>query len=152
MWSPDVQLKTFCKVQIPLYSFLRFPRTTFLQDRMTGTTVRDVNAHTFIKAYAAHLKRTGALNVPSWVDIVKTGKAKELPPMDPDWFYVRVASIARHIYLRAGVGVGALCKVHGSKMNRGNRPSHHSTGSGSIDRKALQALEKIKILQKDSQG
>lgn len=116
------------------------------------TTVRDVNAHTFIKAYAAHLKRTGTLDIPSWVDIVKTGKAKELPPQDPDWFYVRVASVARHLYLRGGVGVGALRTVHGSRVNRGNRPSHHVVGSGSIDRKALQSLEKIKILEKDPSG
>lgn len=119
---------------------------------MPSATVRDINAHAFIKAYAAHLKRSGNLDVPSWVDIVKTGRAKELPPSDPDWFYIRVASIARHIYLRPSVGVGALKTVHGSRINRGNRPSRHVEASGSIIRKALQSLEKIKILEKDSKG
>lgn len=119
---------------------------------MTGVTVRDVDAHKFIKAYAAHLKRAGKLEVPSWVDLVKTSTAKELAPYDPDWFYVRVASIARHIYLRPGVGVGALKLVHGSRKNNGTRPSHHVDASGSINRKALQALEKLKILKKDDKG
>lgn len=43
----------------------------------------------FIKAYAAYLKRTGKLEVPKWVDLVKTGTFKELAPYDPDWYYVR---------------------------------------------------------------
>lgn len=56
---------------------------------MTGVTVRDVDSHKFVKAYAAHLKRSGKLAVPSWVDLVKTGTNRELAPYDPDWFYVR---------------------------------------------------------------
>ena len=45
-----------------------------------------------------HLPRTsGKLEVPTWVDIVKTGTAKELAPYDQDWFYIRSAAVARHI-------------------------------------------------------
>jgi small subunit ribosomal protein S19e len=57
---------------------------------MTGVTVKDVSAPEFIKAYAAYLKRSGKLEVPKWVDLVKTGTFKELAPYDPDWFYTRV--------------------------------------------------------------
>lgn len=116
------------------------------------STVKDVNAHTFIKAYAAHLKRSGKLEVPKFVEYVKTGTHKELAPYDADWFYVRAASIARHIYVRPGVGVGALNCVHGGPKNRGSRPSHHRDGSGSINRKAIQALEKLRLLEKSSNG
>ena len=56
--------------------------------------VRDVNAHTFIQAYANHLKRSGNLEVPKWVDVVKTGIAQELAPYDADWFYVRTGKTA----------------------------------------------------------
>jgi len=84
-----------------------------------------------------------------WVDTVKTGPAKELPPQSIDWFYVRAASIARHVYLRKTVGVGRLRKVHGSTRNRGSRPSHHVDASGSVDRKVMQALEKIGVLEQD---
>lgn len=86
---------------------------------------------------------------PGWVDTVKTGPAKELPPQSIDWFYVRAASIARHVYLRKTVGVGRLRKVHGSTRNRGSRPSHHVDASGSVDRKVMQALEKIGVLEQD---
>ncbi len=86
------------------------------------------SAHEFITAYASHLKRSGKLEVPVWVDLVKTGSFKELAPYDPDWYYVRagayrepmlveiiyistiihaLAAVARHIYLRKDVGIGA---------------------------------------------
>ena len=29
------------------------------------------------------------MKVPDWVDLVKTSKAKELAPYDPDWYYIR---------------------------------------------------------------
>jgi small subunit ribosomal protein S19e len=54
-----------------------------------GVTVRDVDSHQFVKAYANYLKRTGRLEVPKWVDLVKTGAHKEQGPLDPDWFYMR---------------------------------------------------------------
>lgn len=47
------------------------------------------SAEAFISAYASHLKRSGKLEVPTWVDIVKTGPFKELAPYDADWYYVR---------------------------------------------------------------
>jgi hypothetical protein len=50
------------------------------------------SAEDFITAYASHLKRSGKLEVPTWVDIVKTGAYKELAPYDPDWFYVRAGT------------------------------------------------------------
>ncbi len=80
---------------------------------------------------------------------MKTGAAKELPPQSIDWYYVRAASIARHVYLRKTVGVGRLRKVHGSTRNRGSRPSHHVAASGSVDRKVMQSLEKIGVLERD---
>ncbi|KAF9429750.1 40S ribosomal protein S19 [Entomortierella beljakovae] len=114
-----------------------------------SVTVKDINAHDFNRAYAAYLKRSGKLEIPKWVDLVKTGTNKELAP---DWFYVRAASVARHIYLRRSVGVGALKKLHGGTVNRGSRPSHHRESSGSVARKVLQALEKINVLEADENG
>ncbi|WFD30957.1 40S ribosomal protein S19 [Malassezia sp. CBS 17886] len=114
--------------------------------------VRDIDAAQFINAYAQHLKRSGKLEIPVWVDIVKTGAYKELAPYDPDWYYVRAASLARHIYLRKAVGVGKLQKLHGGSANRGMRPSHHSPASGSVQRKVLQSLEAIGVLEHHPKG
>ncbi|EPQ27849.1 uncharacterized protein PFL1_04593 [Pseudozyma flocculosa PF-1] len=114
--------------------------------------VRDVDAAAFINAYAQHLKRSGKIEVPTWVDIVKTGAYKEQAPYDPDWYYVRAAALARHIYLRKAVGIGALKKLHGGASNRGFRPSHHADASGSVQRKVVQGLEQIGVLEKDPKG
>jgi len=51
--------------------------------------VKDVSPDAFIKAYAAHLKSNDKIHLPTWVDIVKTGSFKELPPRDEDWYFVR---------------------------------------------------------------
>lgn len=119
---------------------------------MTGVTVRDVDAAKFVKAYSAHLKRGGKLAVPSWVDLVKTSTHKELAPYDHDWFFVRCSAIARHLYVRPGAGVNALACVFGSRKNNGCRPSRHHDASTSIIRKALQALEKLNLVEKDGKG
>jgi len=118
---------------------------------MGGVTVRDVDAQKFIGAYSAFLKRQGKLQIPGWVDTVKTSASNELPPQDPDWFYVRAAAVARHIYLRKTVGVGRLRKHHGSPKNRGSAPSHHVDASGQVDRRVLQSLEKIGVVEIDEE-
>lgn len=60
--------------------------------------------------------------------------------------------MARHIYLRKHVGVGALAKLHGGRNRRGNRPSHHADASSSVQRKVCQSLEKIGVLEKAPDG
>eukprot|EP00039_Didymoeca_costata_P017903 m.331310 g.331310 ORF g.331310 m.331310 type:complete len:143 (+) comp16698_c0_seq1:61-489(+) len=119
---------------------------------MSQATVKDVPAPKFIKEYAALLKRSGKLSVPKWVDIVKTGRHKELAPYDADWFYVRCAAVARHIYLRPGVGVGSLTKVYGGAQDRGAKPSRHVDGSGSVARAVMKSLEGIKVLEAHPNG
>ena len=66
-------------------------------------------------------------------------------------YYIRAAAIARHVYMRKTVGVGRLRKVHGGTKNRGSRPSHHVDASGSVDRKVMQSLEKIGVLEQDEE-
>jgi hypothetical protein len=34
------------------------------------------------------------LQIPDWVDIVKTATFKELPPQDKDWYYIRAGATA----------------------------------------------------------
>jgi small subunit ribosomal protein S19e len=45
-----------------------------------------------------------------------------------------------------------LKKNYGGSVNRGSRPHHHKVASGSVIRKVLQALEKVKVLEKDDNG
>ncbi|KAL4303409.1 hypothetical protein GQ457_10G015870 [Hibiscus cannabinus] len=108
--------------------------------------------HDFVKAYAAHLKRSGKIELPSWTDIVKTGKFKELPPYDPDWYFIRAASMARKIYLRGGLGVGAFRRIYGGAKQNGSCPHHFCKSSGSVARHILQQLQNVNIIDIDPKG
>ena len=63
-----------------------------------------------------------------------------------------LAAVARHIYLRKSMGVGALTKLHGSKNRRGVRPSHHRDSSAGVQRTVVQSLEKIGVLESATDG
>merc|ERR1712066_187957 len=115
-------------------------------------TVKDVEADKFITAFAQHLKRQGRFEIPKWADVVKTGKNKELPPNDPDWLYVRTASMVRKIYIRAGMGVGAFRKIYGGQLRRGTRKNVFAKGSGKIARYILQQLEEMGLVEQDDNG
>ncbi|KAF2362603.1 Ribosomal protein S19e [Trinorchestia longiramus] len=127
-------------------------QVVFEFDKMPSVSVKDVNQQVFVRAFAQFLKKTGRVKQPEWSDIVKTGKFKELAPFDPDWYLVRVAATARHIYMRSPVGVGALRKVFGGRERRGTKPSHFCKGSGSVARKTLQTLETLKLVEKTASG
>ncbi|GAA0162267.1 ribosomal protein [Lithospermum erythrorhizon] len=115
-------------------------------------TVKDVSPHEFVKFYSAHLKRSGKIELPPWTDIVKTGKHKELAPYDPDWYYIRAASMARKIYLRGGLGVGAFKRIYGGSQRNGSRPPHFCKSSGAIARHILQQLQNVNIVDVDASG
>lgn len=70
----------------------------------------------------------------------RTG-AKELPPLDPDWYYVRSASIARRIYLNGGIGVGALAHWYGDAKSTKSRPEHHHPAARGLIRHILKNLQ-----------
>jgi hypothetical protein len=54
------------------------------------------------------------MEVPWYVDIIKTGSFKEQAPYDSDWYFTRAASIARTVYLKPGIGVQKFRKVYGA--------------------------------------
>merc|ERR1712038_37502 len=123
-----------------------------LFQKMPSISVKDVDQQQFTVALAAFLKKSGKVKLPEWVDLVKTNVAKELAPYDEDWYYTRLASMARHIYVRSPVGVSTMTKIYGVRRNNGSCPSHWRRGSGSIARKGLQSLEQLKLVEKDANG
>lgn len=119
---------------------------------MKSVSVKDVDQHKFVRALAAFFKKSGKVKVPEWADLVKTAVFKELAPFDEDWFLIRMASLARHIYIRSPIGVKTVKRIYGGHKNNGVRPSHFCGSSGSVARKVLQALEAIKLVEKDANG
>lgn len=110
----------------------------------TQATVKDVPADKFIAQLAAHLKKK--MDVPQWADLVKTAPYKEMCPQDPDWFFIRAASLARRIYIRGGNGVGAFTKVYGGRASHGVRNADFGRAARGCIRHALTQLKKLKII------
>ncbi|CAD7671397.1 unnamed protein product [Nyctereutes procyonoides] len=96
-----------------------------------------MNKQEFIRALAAFLKKSRKLKVPEWVDLVKLAKHKELAPYDEN---------------RGGTGVGSMTKIYGGRQRNGVTPSHFSRGSKSLVRRVPQALEGLKMVEKDQDG
>ncbi|CAB3410841.1 unnamed protein product [Caenorhabditis bovis] len=116
-----------------------------------ATSIKDVDQHEAVKSIAHFLKKSGKVKVPEWTDLVKLGVHKELSPIDPDWFYTRTASLARHLYFRSA-GIGAFKKIYGGNKRRGVAPNHFQTASGNCLRKAIQQLEKLKWVEAHPDG
>merc|ERR1712157_324665 len=96
---------------------------------MPSVCVKDVDQQEFVKAFSQFLKNSGKVKV-------------------PEWFYVRCASLARHLYMRGNAGVGAFRKVYGGSKDNGFAPSHFRVANGNIIRKCLQSLEAVKLVKK----
>jgi len=115
-------------------------------------TPYDVPASLLIERLAKYLKdNVDAIKPPRWAPYVKTGVCKERTPDNPDWWYIRCASLLRKIYLKGPIGVQRLRSKYGDRKDRGVRPEHTMKGSGAIIRNALQQLEAaglVKIIDK----
>lgn len=116
------------------------------------TTVYDVPPDKFIRTLAEELKKRPEIKPPEWALFVKTGVHKENPPHDPDWWFVRTASLLRRVYIDGPIGVQRLRTIYGGKKDRGSRPKQFRKGSGSILRKALQQLETAGLVQREKTG
>ena len=114
--------------------------------------MKDVDPHEFVAAYAKYLKRSGRVALPKNFDAIKTAFWKELAPSNPDWYYVRVASVARRIYMRNGVGVGWLSKAYSGAARRGCAPNRREFAARGTIRHAIQQLEKLKVIKKGKNG
>uniref|UniRef100_A0A671FCR5 Ribosomal protein S19 n=1 Tax=Rhinolophus ferrumequinum TaxID=59479 RepID=A0A671FCR5_RHIFE len=65
---------------------------------MPGVTVQDMNQQNPVRALAAFLRKSGELQVPEWVAVVRLAMHKGLAPYDENCFYTPAASIAWHLY------------------------------------------------------
>ena len=112
------------------------------------TTLFDVPAELLITKLAEELKANSDKIKPlPWALFVKTGVFKERSPTDPDWWYVRCASILRKVAMHSYIGVSRMRGIYGGRKRRGAKPEHVKKGSGSIIRHALQQLEEEELVE-----
>ena len=105
-------------------------------------TPYDVPASKFVEKLAKHLKENvDEISPPTWASIVKTGMHVQRPPQNPDWWYIRSASLLRKVFVHGPVGIERLRAEYGGRKDYGARPERAAKASGAIIRKALQQLE-----------
>ncbi|RLI98855.1 MAG: 30S ribosomal protein S19e [Candidatus Aenigmatarchaeota archaeon] len=115
-------------------------------------TAREVNPQKLVERAKEELKKFEEIKPPAWSFFVKSGSHKERPPEQPDFWYIRAASILRRIYLDGPVGVERLRTYYGGRKRRGTEPAKFRKASGNIIRKILQQLEKAGLVEKTKKG
>jgi small subunit ribosomal protein S19e len=111
------------------------------------THPNDVPASALLPRLATELKNRQAVRPPPWASFVKTGVHKQQAPTQPDWWYLRSASVLRKIYVLGDVGIERLSAEYGGKRDRGSAPYHARRGSRSILREIVHQLEKSGLVQ-----
>lgn len=92
------------------------------------------------------------VQAPAWAPFVKTGAHKERPPMQDDWWDVRVAAVLKKVQKFGPIGTNTLAKHYGGRKNRGHRPDIKRNGSRNIIRKSLQQLESAGLIKNNEAG
>ena len=111
-------------------------------------TVYDVPPDALIERVTEYIKKNvPEVTPPEWAKFVKTGAQAERPPQNPDWWFIRAASVLRKIYIMGPIGISRLRKEYGGRRRRGMRPAHFVRGGGAIIRKVLQQLEGAKLVK-----
>ncbi len=107
----------------------------------------DVPSSLLLPRLAEQLKSRAAVAPPPWSSFVKTGVHKQRAPSQPDWWYLRSASVLRKIYLHGATGVARLSADYGGKRDRGSAPYHARTGSRAVLREIVHQLERSGLVQ-----
>jgi small subunit ribosomal protein S19e len=95
-----------------------------------------------IEKIAKHFKENvDQVNPPAWASIVKTGSHVEKQPQNPDWWYLRCASVLRKVYVHGPIGAEKLRENYGGRKGSRVAPAHAAKAGKTIVRKALQQLE-----------
>jgi small subunit ribosomal protein S19e len=112
------------------------------------TNPHDVPASKFIEKLAKYLKENvDEVQPPAWATVAKTGSHVEKQPQNPNWWYIRSASVLRKVYVHGPVGLENLRADYGGRKGFSVKPNHASKAGGSNIRKALQQLEQAGLIQ-----
>ncbi len=114
-------------------------------------SVYEVDASELVRAAAQGLK-TVIKEQPDYLHYAKSGAGKERQPQDPDFWYVRSASLLRYVYTSGPVGVSRLRERYGSRKEHVMHRKHHVDAGGSAITDSLNALEKANLVKKTPKG
>lgn len=111
-------------------------------------SIRDVHPRILTERLSEKLEKLDEIQPPEWSHYVKTGAHKNRPPEQPNWWYLRSASILRRLYEGGPIGVSRLRSRYGGRRDRGSSPEKFRKGGGKIVRTILQQLESAGLVTK----
>ncbi len=111
-------------------------------------SIYNISHREFNNKLAEKLKKIHEFKAPEWSFFVKSSVARQRLPTEEDFWYKRIASILRQLYIKRNIGVNRLKTRYGGKKNRGARPSRFKKGSGKIIRTIMQQAEKAGLVEK----
>ncbi len=114
--------------------------------------VKKVPPDMLLKNLAEAFKEDKRVEVPEWASYLKAGIHREKSWEDPDWYYKRLASTLRKVYLNGPIGISKLSEEYGGRVDRGSISYHPAKGSRFIVRKMLLQLESLGYVKKDRKG
>lgn len=112
--------------------------------------IETVSQQELVIALSSELK--SVIEMPEWALFAKTGAHRESLPKNPDWWFVRAASMLRVINNKGPVGVGKLRTRYGGRKNRGMKPDRFALASGKVIRSILQQLETAELIKQATVG
>ncbi len=114
--------------------------------------VKKVPPQLLLKNLAKKFQADKRVKPEDWMKFVKSGVHKEKTWDQDDWYYTRLASTLRKVYLNGPIGTSRLSEHYGGRVDRGSKRYHPARGSRSIIRHTLIALEKLGYVKKGKEG
>lgn len=112
-------------------------------------SINSVNPQRLVEKVAKDLEGVQAVKPAPWAPFVKTGVSKQRPPEQPNWWYIRAASMLRKVYMEQPIGTAKMRKLYSARKNRGHKPEHMFPASTNHIRKIFQQLEKAGFLKNE---
>lgn len=114
--------------------------------------VKKVPQNIMIKELSKQLSADKRIKVPEWVSFLKAGMHRENAWEQEDWYFIRMASTLRKLYIKGSIGVSRLSAEYGGPVDRGSKRYHPGKGSRYIVRNILQELETLGFVKTVSDG
>jgi len=111
-------------------------------------TTYDVPADLLINLTAKRLRENyQEIEQPPQMIFAKTSSHREETPKNPDFWYIRCASLLRKVYVHGPIGVAHLREQYGGLTKKGDVGKHKRDGGGFAVRKPLEQLEKAGLVK-----
>ena len=114
-----------------------------INQKKSGFTVLDAPANKLVNQVAAFFKEKNIIKIPKYASLVKTSRANDCEPINPDYFYYKAAAIVRKLYATKSknVEVGSLRVMFSKKERRGSQPPKTFKAGGKIIREIVIQLK-----------